>query len=166
MGQRGFSNKEAGSTMAEFAILASLLFTMMFGIIEFGRLMYTHSALTDAARRGARYAVLHTEADKACAKNVVVYGSHVDGACNPTGAALIADLTTANVEVVYEGVDDDNNPATPPTAYGTQKGTATVTIHDYTFTLSIPFARQTLAMPAYTTTLTAESAGVVPSPSP
>ena len=152
--------------MAEFALIAAVFFMIIFGIIEFGRLLYTHNALTDAARRGARYAVLHQESSSDCVKNVVVYGeTHVNPTtCAPTGPALINGLTTAMVSVVYQGADDDNNPATPPTSYGSNLGTATVSINNYTFNLSIPFARQTLTMPHYVTTLTAESAGQEPSP--
>ena len=142
---------------------------MIFGIIEFGRLLYTHNALTDAARRGARYAALHREvAGNVCVKNAVVYGeTHLAaGTCAPTGAALINGLTPANVTVTYAGADLDNNPGTPQTSYGMNLGTATVTIQNYTFDLSIPFLGRTLNMPAYTTTLTAESAGEAPDPIP
>jgi Flp pilus assembly protein TadG len=160
---------EQGTTMAEFALIAAVFFMIIFGIIEFGRLLYTHNALTDAARRGARYAVLHPETTDAtaCVKNVVVYGeTHLDSSCQPTGAPLINGLTTTNVFVTYEGADDDNDPNTPATDYGMNLGTVTVEIRNYTFNLSIPFARQTLTMPHYSTTLTAESAGTEPSPIP
>ena len=167
--RRRISNSnERGTTMAEFALIAAVFFMIIFAIIEFGRLLYTHNALTDATRRGARYAALHREAKITCAKNVVIYGeSAVDPVtCAATGPALINGLTIANVSVVYQGADDDNDPNTPPTSYGSNLGIATVTITNYTFNLSIPFARQRLTMPPYTTTLTAESAGEEPSPIP
>ena len=145
---------EHGATMAEFAIISVVFFMIIFGIIEFGRLFYTHNALTDAARRGARYAVLHQSTDIACVKKIVVYGeTHVNpSTCVATGPALINGLTTDNVIVTYAA------------DYGTNLGIATVQITDYRFNLSIPFARQTLTMPHYVTTLTAESAGRVPDP--
>lgn len=154
--------------MAEFAIISVVFFMMLFAIIEFGRLMYTHSALTDAARRGARYAALHKKTDIDCAKRVVVYGNtHVDPTtCAPTGPLLINGLTEANVDVIYEGADDDNDPNTPATDYGMNLGTATVIIKNYSFTLRIPFAQKTFTLPAYRSTLTAESAGLEPSPIP
>lgn len=149
--------------MAEFAIISAIFFMIIFGIIEFGRLFYTHNALTDAARRGARYAALHHEADIACVKNVVVYGeTHLDNNCAPTGPALINGLDTTKVSVVYVGADADNDPKTPPTDYGMNLGTVTVEISSYTFNLSIPFIHQSLTMPNYVTTLTAESAGEKP----
>src|SRR5678815_3822051 len=147
---------ERGTTMAEFAIISVVFFMIIFGIIEFGRLLYTHNALTDAARRGARYAVLHDKltADITCVKKVVVFGeANVNpSTCVETGPPLINGLTTGQVNVTYA------------TDYGTNLGTATVEISNYTFNLSIPFARQTLTMPNYVTTLTAESAGRVPDP--
>ena len=153
-------NGEKGATMAEFAIISVVFFMIIFAIIEFGRLFYIHNALTDAARRGARYAALHKEVDKACVKMVVAYGeSHVDNKCLATGPPLINGLTETNVAVTYEGADADNNPATPATDYGMNLGTVSVEIHDYTFRLAIPFVPKTLTMPNYVTTLTAESAG-------
>ena len=163
-----FKKDQRGTTMAEFALIASVFFMIIFGIIEFGRLLYTHNALTDAARRGARYAILHRKVDIDCVKNVVVYGeTHVDAVtCAPTGPALINGLDTPNVVVIYAGADAIAIPPTPPTAYGMNLGTVTVSITGYTFNLSIPFFRRTLTMPAYTTTLTSESAGYEPSPIP
>jgi hypothetical protein len=166
-------NRERGTTVAEFALSASVFFMMIFGIIEFGRLIYTHNALTDAARRGARYAALHTNVQGAgqpdptlCVKNVVVYGEkHIDRlTCQPnTGAApLIGGLLPANVDVDYEGADLDNDPGTPQTSYGMNLGTTTVIIENYQFRLAIPFFNRTLTLPTYATTLTAESAGTEP----
>lgn len=145
---------ERGTTMAEFAIIAVVFFMIIFGIIEFGRLFYTHNALTDAARRGARYAVLHKKSDIDCVKKVVVFGeTNVNPTtCVETGLPLINGLTTTNVIVTYAP------------DYGMNLGTATVEITNYTFNLSIPFARQTLRMPRYATTLTGESAGEMPTP--
>src|SRR5689334_5576390 len=93
---------ERGTTMAEFAVVALLFFTIIFGIIEFGRLLYIHNALTDATRAGARYGALHhgaTSADQTAVKKYVVYGPNgtFDAKGNPTSPPLIADLTTTMV---------------------------------------------------------------------
>lgn len=160
-------HNEKGATIAELAVVALLFFTIIFGIIEFGRLMYTHNALTDATRRGARFAVLH-EQDETKVKNYVVYGDEtpsVDGLGNPTDAPLINGLTPAMVVVVYDGVDKDGDPETPEkTAFGSNLGTATVKIENYQFNLSIPVIGRVLTLPSYETTLTAESAGEIPDP--
>lgn len=161
-------HSERGTTVAEFAVVALIFFTLIIGIIEFGRLLYTHNALTDATRRGARYAVLHKEADVTAVKNEVVYGANIttDLKGNITSPPLINGLTTDMVEVTYTGVDKDGDPATTDdfTAFGTNLGTATVKIKDYQFFLSIPVIGRNLTLPTYETTLTAESAGEIPDP--
>jgi len=42
----------------EFAIVAPVLFLMIFGMIEFGRMIMVQQILTNASREGARIAVL------------------------------------------------------------------------------------------------------------
>ena len=59
MRNKDFRKNERGTSMAEFAVVATFFFMLIFGVIEFGRLLYTHNALTDAARRGVRYAIIH-----------------------------------------------------------------------------------------------------------
>jgi Flp pilus assembly protein TadG len=161
-----FGNDERGSAIAEFAIVAGFFFMILISVVEFSRLLYIHNALSDATRRGARYAALHRKVNEDCAKNIVIYGeSHVDQNCTPTGAPLVNGLAEANVNVVYEGADTDNDPddLTPiDTSYGTNLGTVTVTIQDYKFNLLVPYMHMRLSMPDYCTTLTAESAGEEP----
>lgn len=162
--------------MAEFAVVALIFFMLIFGIIEFSRFLWVHNALTDAARRGARYAIIHRsdQVDGSgnsfgvmCTKNVVMYGeTHISAypTCNPGGApVLINGIASATITVTYDGADLDGIPATP-NPYGTNLGSATVTITNFDFILSIPLFRRTIRMPSYTTTLPAESAGFEPDP--
>ena len=74
-----FQSDERGSTLVEFAIAATIFLTAMFAVIEFGRALWVHNALADAARRGARYAVLHSADDVDKVKNIVVYGDENGG---------------------------------------------------------------------------------------
>ena len=148
-------------------MVALLFFMMIIGIIEFGRLLYTHNALTDATRRGARFAVLNkglTLDDKKKVAEYVVYGANVthDDEGNPTSAPLVNGLTTTMVEVAYEGADLDGDPDTPPSNFGSNLGTATVSIEGYEFNLSIPLVSRDIPLPTYTTTLIAECAGEIP----
>ena len=161
---------ERGTTIAEFAVVALLFFTIIIGIIEFGRLIYTHNALTDATRAGARYASLHhgaTANDELAVKRYVVYGPNgtFDALGNPTSSPLISGLTLDMVHVRFDGVDTDSNPATPP-EYGTNLGSATVWIEEYQFNLSIPVIGRKLTLPKYITTAPAESAGNDPTDIP
>lgn len=156
---------ERGASVAEFAIVALTFFTLIIGIIEFGRLLYTHNALTDATRRGARYAAINKQTDEAKVIDLVVYGPNVTydpDTGDPTSAPLIPGLTTDMVEVDHEGADLDGVPATLESGYGTNLGTATVRIEGYQFQLLIPVVGRQLDLGTYETILTAESAGEDP----
>jgi Flp pilus assembly protein TadG len=135
---------ERGSTLVEFSIGVTVFLTAMFGVLEFGRALWVHNALTDAARRGARYATMHSATNIDQVKNVVVYGDPAGG-----GQPMVTNLSTTNVNVSY------NN-------FGLNDGTVSVSITNYQFQFVIPIVGTTITMPSYTTTLTAESAGYVP----
>jgi len=47
-----------GQALVEFALILPLLMVLLFGIVEFGRAWNGKQVLTDAAREGARLAVL------------------------------------------------------------------------------------------------------------
>ena len=153
------NQNERGTTVAEFAVVALLFFTIIFGIIEFGRLLYTHNALTDATRRGARFAALHSKDDGEKVKDAVVYGrkSEDPDFDKKTAIPVINGLTTDMVDVSYQGVKISD---TDTASYGTNLGTTTVIIKEYKFDLLIPVIGRQLTLPAYSTTLTAESAGL------
>jgi Flp pilus assembly protein TadG len=52
--------RRSGAVMVEFAFIALILFTLLFLIYEYGRFIMTRQVLQNAAREGARYAVVHT----------------------------------------------------------------------------------------------------------
>ena len=135
---------ERGATLMEFAIGATVFLTAMFAVVEFGRALWTHNALGDAARRGARYAVNHPAGDISAVRNVVVYGDPAGGS-----KPVVNNLTTANVQVQYSN-------------YGLGAGTVSVSITNYKFQFIIPIVGTSISMPTYDTTLTGENAGFVP----
>jgi len=138
------NKRERGATLVEFAIGATVFLTAMFAVIEFGRALWVHNALTDAARRGARYAVMNPSSSEAAVKNVVVFGDPAGGS-----QPLVENLTTDNVNVTYSSFSLDS-------------GTASVSITGYEFRFVIPIVGTTIQMPSYRTTLTGESAGLIP----
>jgi Flp pilus assembly protein TadG len=139
-----FKSNERGATLVEFAIAGAVFLTAMFAVIEFGRALWAHNALTDAARRGARYAVLHSTSDIQKVKNVVVYGDE-NGGPQP----MLPNLTTGNVSVNYSD-------------FALNKGTVSVSVTNYQFQFFIPLVGTSITMPNYTTTLTGESVGWIP----
>src|SRR6056297_2514825 len=58
-----FIKNRKGQAMVETIFVLPLLFLLIFGIIEFGRIYFTYSILSNAAREGARYAAVHEPAD-------------------------------------------------------------------------------------------------------
>jgi Flp pilus assembly pilin Flp len=144
---RNFKDDEKGSTLVEYAIGATVFVIATFAVLEFGRALWAHNALTDAARQGARYAVLHTPsaAEDSNIKNLVVYGSTGGGA-----KPIVAGLSTTNVKIIRSG------------DFSVNSGTATVKITDYKFQFVLPFMPASIKMPEYSTTLTGESAGLIP----
>ncbi len=151
-------SRQEGSTLVEFAIGASVFLMVMFAVIEFGRALWVHNALADAARRAARYAVNQPASNPAgtatsgtnvgpsiaAIRNVGVYG-------NPggSGAPMVNNLTPANLDVEY-------------TNFGVGRGTVAVTITNYQHQFVVPIIGTTIQMPDYKSTLTGESAGTVP----
>jgi hypothetical protein len=136
-------NGEAGASLLEFAIAATVFLTVLFAIVEFGRALWVHNALSDAARRGARYAVVHKATDIDDVKKIVVYG-------DLTGTTpLLDNFSTGNVDVIYDNFKLDG-------------GTVSVSVHDYDFQLILPLLVSSIRMPSYTTTLTGESVGLLP----
>jgi len=53
-----FKKREKGSAVVEFAVVLPILLAFLFGILEFGRVMMVCHTLNNAARVGARIAVL------------------------------------------------------------------------------------------------------------
>ena len=49
---------ESGGSLVEFAVIAPLLFVILFGIIEFGILLYDQAKITNASREGARAGIV------------------------------------------------------------------------------------------------------------
>lgn len=138
---------ERGATLPEFALGGVVFLTAVFGIIEFSRMLWTHNALTDAVRRGARYAATTSSSGTTAVKNMVVYGTTSAGA---SGSEAVFGLTTSNVTVAYSS------------GYDTKNGSVTVKVTGFAFSFNIPLIGATITLPDYKATVTAESAGRVP----
>jgi Flp pilus assembly protein TadG len=49
--------------MAEFALIVPVLLTMIFGIVDLGRVIWANDMVSNAAREGARYASVHGDSE-------------------------------------------------------------------------------------------------------
>ena len=87
----------------EFAVVAPLFFLLVFGMIEFGRMVMVQQVLTNASREGARLAVLDgtTSSEVATAVNNYLASGRVSGA----NVDLIAIDDQTGTEKTYEQSD-------------------------------------------------------------
>jgi Flp pilus assembly protein TadG len=58
MSSMKLNNSEKGASAIEFAVILPLLLLLVFGIIEFGIILYNQAVLTNACREGARYGIV------------------------------------------------------------------------------------------------------------
>ena len=84
------SRGQKGNTLTEFALMLPFLFAGIFGVIEFGRALYTYHFVSDAAREASRWASVR-------GKSCTAYGS----AC----PAKSTDVEDYVVSIAPPGID-------------------------------------------------------------
>jgi hypothetical protein len=169
--------KETGAAMVEFAIVAWVFFLLLFGVIEFARLLFTYNTLTEVVRRGARVAAVCPPNHPAI-KRVAIFGNPSTG----TTGTILPNLTTANIQLRY--LNSSNTPltnltypipATPSTTYKNEwdalntGGSVEVSIpqdvvNRYLHQLIIPINLGPISAPTFRTKLPPEALGVVNAP--
>src|SRR5215813_7920476 len=154
MMKQGSKNKsERGAAMVEFTLTASFFLMMVMALVSGGHLFFTHNAMVEATRRGARYAAMQCKPNlSGCAnsdttvdrvKNMVLYGTPTAGT-----TTLVHNLQASNITVTFS-----NN-------FNVATGTVSVQIDSYQYVFAV--GGFTVSMPSYHTTVAAESAGFVP----
>jgi Flp pilus assembly protein TadG len=144
-------SSQSGTTTIEFAIIGTVMMVIVFGIIEFGRALYTINILTEAARRGARMAAVCPVGDPKPA-SVAIFDSG-----NGTSSA-VSGLTTANVQIQY--LDSNGNAIANPSANFASISYVQASIVGFTMPLYIPVILPTLNLSGYAATLPRESLGI------
>ncbi len=76
-----------GQALVEFALVAPIFFLILFSIIEFGRYVFTVQILNEAAREGARYAIVH--GSQSLCPSGPMPGVTVPNPCDPTGQRVM-----------------------------------------------------------------------------
>jgi Flp pilus assembly protein TadG len=84
--------KRRGAAVVEFAIVAPLFFLLIFGMIEYGRMVMVQQVITNASREGARRAVL----DGATATDVKTTVTNYLSSAGITGSADYVTLDPAD----------------------------------------------------------------------
>jgi Flp pilus assembly protein TadG len=107
-----------GQAIVEFALVATVFFLLVFGVIELGRLVYVNHALANATREGARVALV-------------------------SGSLALSPATEGDIEaVVQDKAVGVNEPQVAVTGLGGSPGekvTVTATA-DFTFIVQMVFS--------------------------
>lgn len=138
------SSKQRGLVTVEFALIGALFFIILFGIIEFGRLLFTWNTLDEVTRRAARLAAVCPMTQQAQVINSAIFQGSV-----------LSDLNSSHV--VLEYLKDDFQPATilEEVRYVRSR------IQNYQHQFLIPLLPVgTLTAPDFITTLPSESLGI------
>jgi Flp pilus assembly protein TadG len=162
MNLRNINRSDRGVATIEFALTAGFFLMMVVAVVAGGHLFWTHNALVEATRRGARYAANQCNpADTNCAgydtaitsiKNMVVYNSPTAGT-----TPFVPNLQPSNVTVTYTLVGCTVATCKPGDTFGVASGAVSVKIQGYSYNFILSPAA--LPMPPYETTVAGESAG-------
>jgi Flp pilus assembly protein TadG len=98
----GRNSASRGATLVEFALLIPLLFALVFGIIDFGRALYSYHFVSDAAREASRWASVR---GSTC--------SDYSQAC-PAGSSDVSDYV---VSIAPTGIDTSSSRLTVTTGW-------------------------------------------------
>jgi len=128
---------EAGSNLIEYALIFMVLMSLLLGIVDFSRALYTYHFLSNAAREATRWAAVR---GATCAN---------DGSC--TAAASPSDIQTYVTNITPPGVNSaqlTTTPSWPGTGAtclggGNNPGCTVEVQVSYSFTFVVPFIRST-----------------------
>lgn len=127
---------QRGVAAVEFALVAAILFTLLIGIMEMGRILFYWNTATETTRLGARLAVV----------------------CNQDASAvkfkmqeMLNILDTSNISVRYTDINDEICDTDDTCRF------ITVSITGLTVPTVIPFVPMNITMPPFSTTLPRES---------
>jgi hypothetical protein len=90
--------REHGQSLVEFALVLPIFLVLFFAVIDFGSAIFTYNSLTNAAREGARLAVVNQDEDSIIAR--------------AKAQVSIAELNLPNVEVDFYQAATDGRPDT------------------------------------------------------
>ncbi|MEO7117701.1 MAG: TadE family protein [Candidatus Limnocylindrales bacterium] len=51
--------RDRGQALVEFALVLPILATLLFGLLDVGRVVWAQDSISNAAREGARFAIVH-----------------------------------------------------------------------------------------------------------
>ncbi len=108
---RLFRRNRRATAAVEFAVVAPVFLLLVFGMIEYGRMVMVYQVLTNASREGARVAVLDGATTASVTSQVNTYlsngtitGATVTVTPNPPSTAEYGDPVTVTVSIPFSQV--------------------------------------------------------------
>jgi Flp pilus assembly protein TadG len=146
---KAFSHDQEGTSLVEFALCVAVILTMVFGIMDLSRALYTDHFVVTAARQGARYAIVRgstftgttcaTTSTASCAATTANIVSYVKSLA-PAGTAL-ANLTVAPS---WPGTDGSGAVCTNAVKLVNSYGCLVQVKVIYSYSFSLPFLPKNL----------------------
>ncbi|MBN3865689.1 pilus assembly protein [Pseudomonas frederiksbergensis] len=146
-----------GTYVVEFALIGALIFTLLFGALEIGRLYFTINALDEVVRRGARLASVCNISDP-----VVLRRAIFNAATDAGASQIITDLATTHLTLTYLDVNGAQvgNPADTSGSNGFRAiRYVQLSLQNFVFNLFIPGFGVPITLPTFRATLPRESLG-------
>ena len=142
-----------GVYVVEFAVVGLLLFILLFGALEMGRLLFTVNTLNESVRRGARLAVVCNIQDPEILRKAVFANT------SSTVSTLIGNLDTTDLVLRY--FDQNGAQITDPSPSGgfSQIRFVQVSIENFPFHLMIPVLGGDILLQPFRALLPRESLG-------
>ncbi|MNL55500.1 hypothetical protein D3C87_1789190 [compost metagenome] len=134
------------------------MFTLLFGVVEMGRLYFTVNALDEAVRRGARLAVVCDIDNSVILQRAMIFSAEGD----EDTSQLIGGLDTDDLKLTY--LDANGAKVTNPTDTSGVNGFRAIryvqlSLEDFVFELFIPGFGVSITLPTFRATLPRESLG-------
>jgi Flp pilus assembly protein TadG len=85
--------RQAGVASVEMALCCMIFFTIVFGILEFGRMMYLYNTMQEVTRRAAREATVRWVDKTSTIKDIALFGS--------SSVPAAPEITATNVRIRY-----------------------------------------------------------------
>lgn len=146
--------KQQGYATVEFAMVGLIFLTVLFGLFEVGRMLFTWNTLTEMTRRGARTAI-NCPVEHVSIQRLAIFNA----ASSDAESSIIPGIYPQDIHVEY--LDEEGNVIASPTSNYLFIRFVRVSIDsDFQYHFLAPGVSSLIDVPEFATTLPIESLGV------